>query len=43
MNAIIMALRDTASHGQRRAIVTGMSGCGKTQISLKYAYEHEDE
>jgi hypothetical protein len=43
MNAVIAALQKTEHHGQRIAVVTGLSGCGKTQISLKYAYDHDNE
>lgn len=43
MNAIIAALKNTEHRGQTIAVVTGLSGCGKTQISLKYAYDHDHE
>jgi type II secretory pathway predicted ATPase ExeA len=42
MREIVSALSGNENVGQRRAVVTGMSGCGKTQISLKYAYDHDD-
>ncbi|KIM23755.1 hypothetical protein M408DRAFT_11343 [Serendipita vermifera MAFF 305830] len=42
MKEITTALARTPQDGPAMAIVTGLGGAGKTQISLKYAYENED-
>ena len=42
MKALVTILNDSKGRGQPRAIVTGLGGSGKTQISLKYAYDHDE-
>lgn len=37
------AFEDTASSHQKRFVVFGLSGCGKTELALKYAEEHMNE
>lgn len=43
MNEIVTALQKIPSDGPAMALVTGIGGAGKTQIALKYAYDHDDE
>ncbi|KIM32148.1 hypothetical protein M408DRAFT_214516 [Serendipita vermifera MAFF 305830] len=43
MNAIIEALQNAPHGSPALALVTGLGGTGKTQISLKYAYDHDDQ
>jgi hypothetical protein len=43
MNDIIEALRARMPGSPAIGLVIGLSGTGKTQISLKYAYDHDDE
>lgn len=43
MDEITNALKARASAGQRVAVVAGMGGSGKTQISLKYAHANANE
>ncbi|KIM32147.1 hypothetical protein M408DRAFT_214514 [Serendipita vermifera MAFF 305830] len=43
MNQIITALQKTPHDSPALALVTGLGGTGKTQISLKYAYDHGDQ
>ncbi|KIM32192.1 hypothetical protein M408DRAFT_215228 [Serendipita vermifera MAFF 305830] len=43
MNEIIRALQNTNPDSPALAIVTGLSGTGKTQMSLKYAYDHDEQ
>lgn len=42
MEHIIDALQNEAYEGQRTAVVVGMGGSGKTQISLRYGYDCDD-
>ena len=43
LEEITNALKVRASSGQRVAVVAGMGGSGKTQVSLKYAYDNDEE
>ena len=43
MNDIIEALGTRMPGSPAIGLVIGLSGTGKTQISLKYAYDHDDE
>jgi tetratricopeptide (TPR) repeat protein len=43
MNDIVKALRTRMPGSPAIGLVIGLSGTGKTQISLKYAYDHDDE
>jgi len=42
MEDIINALQSGSYEGQRAAVVVGMGGSGKTQISLRYGYDCDD-
>ncbi len=42
MEDIINSLQNSSYEGQRVAVVVGMSGSGKTQISLRYGYDFDD-
>ena len=42
MNVLINTLVNSKSLGQRLAIVAGMGGSGKTQLTLKFARDFED-
>jgi signal recognition particle GTPase len=43
MNDIVQALRTRLTGSPAIGLIVGLSGTGKTQISLKYAYDHDDE
>jgi Cdc6-like AAA superfamily ATPase len=43
MESIRTALQTPAPGSPAIALVTGLSGTGKTQISLKYAYDNDDQ
>jgi DNA transposition AAA+ family ATPase len=39
----MLGTADPKKRGGRMLVVTGMAGCGKTQIVLKFMQEHEAE
>jgi hypothetical protein len=43
MNDIVEALRTRMPGSPAIGLILGLSGTGKIQISLKYAYDHYDE
>jgi hypothetical protein len=43
MNDIVEALQKRIPGSPAIGLVIGLSGTGKTQISLKYAHDHDDE
>ena len=42
MADIVNVLQNGPEGEQRTAVVVGMSGSGKTQISLRYGYDYDD-
>jgi DNA transposition AAA+ family ATPase len=43
MEEIINVLKPGTHQGQHVAVVVGMGGSGKTQLSLKYAYDNDSQ